>query len=241
MKTRKGNERGFLLFESLLALAFFLVLILSSIEFFASARMLFFKLYDTQTDKENALAALEKLRSDVHQAGEGLQFSVSLGLAEGIEVAGGSLILKSAAAAAVLSEEARAGQSVLKIDNGADFTAGRPIFLADKNKGEALVTASVEGNSLILTAPIVFDYIKGEGTVALAQTVSYYLDEDRSTLRRRVNSGIAQPVLEGVQAFAAGLSADGRLVSAGIRLMTSPDVPREMTVVPKNLALLKGP
>jgi len=241
MKTRPRTKDGFLLIESLLALTFFLLIILSSIEFFGSARTLFFKLRGAQWDRESALAALEKLKGDVLQAGQGLPASIRLGLAEGIGFADGILILKSAAGAGVLAEDARAGEMILHVENAEDFAPGRSIFLTDKNKGEALIVAAADGDSLTLASPVAFDYIKGEAAVALLQTVSYYLDAERSTLRRKVNSGIAQPLLEAVQAFSAGLSADSRLVSAEIRLTASPETRYETAVVPKNLALLKCP
>ena len=241
MKTGIVAKNGFSLIESLLALTFFLLIILSSIEFFGSARTLFFKLRDSQWDRESALAALEKLKGDLLHAGQGLLPPIRLGLLEGIGFEDGALILKSAIKTGVLSEDARAGQTAIKVENAEDFDLGRSIYLFDRDKGESRVIAAADGPDLTLTSPLAFGYLKEEGSVALVQTISYYLDMERSTLRRRVNSGISQPVLEGVQAFSAGLTGGGRLAVAGLRLRSKPDTPYEMAVVPKNLALMKEP
>jgi len=241
MKARPPVIAGFSLIESLLALTFFLLIILTSIEFFGSARTLFFKLQDAQLDRESAQAALEKLKGDLLRAGEGLLPPIRLGLIGGIEAENGILVIKNGAKAGILSEDARAGRTAIEVENAEDFDPGRSIYLFDKNKGESLVVAAADGHDLTLTSPLAFDYIKGESSVALVQTISYYLDMERSTLRRRVNSGISQPVIEGVQAFSAGLTGGGRLAVAGLRLRSKPETSYEMAVVPKNLALMKEP
>jgi len=241
MKARPPVIAGFSLIESLLALTFFLLIILSSIEFFGSARTLFFKLRDSQLDRESALAALEKLKGDLLLAGQGLLPPIRFGLLEGIGFEDGTLILKNAVTTGVLSEDARAGRTSMDVENAEDFGPGRSIYLSDKDKGESLVIAAADGHDLTLTSPLAFDYIKGESSIALVQTISYYLDMERSILRRRVNAGIPQPVLEGVQSFSAGLAGGGRLAAAGLRLRSKPEKPYEIAVVPKNLVLMKGP
>lgn len=241
MKKRPRIREGFLLVESLLALTFFLLLILSSIEFFGSARRLFFKLQDAQLDRESGLAALEKLKTDALQAGQGLIFPIRLGLTEGIGIEDAALILKNAAETGVLAEDAHAGQTVIQVESAEDFAAGRTIYLTGSNEGESRVIASVGGNSLTLTSPLAHDYSKETGAVALVQAISYYLDAEQHVLRRKVNSGSGQPVLEGVQSFTAGWTGNGGLITAGLRLMSQPDLPFEIALLPKNLALIKRP
>ena len=239
MKKRPRIRDGFLLIESLFALTFLLLLILSSIEFFGSARRLFFKLQDAQLDRESGLAALEKLKSDALQAGQGLIFPIQLGLTEGIGIEDATLILKNAAETGVLAEDARAGQTVIQVENAEDFAAGRTIYLTGSSEGESRAIATVGGGSLTLTSPLAHDYAKGTGAVALVQTISYYLDSEQHVLRRKVNSSSGQPVLEGVQSFSAGRTENGRLVTAELRLLSRPDLSFEIALLPKNLALIK--
>jgi hypothetical protein len=240
MKASAAAKTGFSLIESLIALTFLLLIILSSIEFFGSARKLFFKLQGAQLDQESALAALEKIKEDILLAGQGLVPIMRLDLIKGIGTEAGTLLLKSRSKTAGLSEDARAGRTAIDVVGAEDFSTGRSVYLCDSGKGESLAIASADGNRLFLSGPLAHDYLKEESSVVQIQEISYYLDVERATLRRKVNSGIAQPVLEDVQTFAAGLDGSGRLVTAGFRIRSRPETPYEIAVVPKNLAMRKS-
>ena len=67
-----AKRQGFSLIESLLALTLFSMIVLSTLEFFGMTKKTFFKLRDTQLAQESAWAALDKIRTDLLQAGQGL-------------------------------------------------------------------------------------------------------------------------------------------------------------------------
>jgi type II secretory pathway pseudopilin PulG len=80
LKNRLRSEAGFSLIESLLSLSLFLIIFLSSLEFFGFTRDIFLKLKTKQEVKEAALATLDKMRFDLLKAGLGLQQPISLGV-----------------------------------------------------------------------------------------------------------------------------------------------------------------
>jgi Tfp pilus assembly protein PilW len=234
------KQKGISLIESLLALTFFLVIILASFEFFGTTRKVFFKLQGAQMAQESAMAALDKIRTDVHKAGQGLIEPINLGAVSGIESADGALIVMSAEKNSVLLADAQAGQTTLSLEDAGGFTAGKTVCLFDKNKGEALKIVSVSGQSVTLASPLSLNYAKEESVVLLLYIVTFYLDAEKSTLRRKVNAGTPQPLLENVQYFASGYDAGANLTTVGLRLTSGSEKIHEITVFPKNMALARS-
>jgi len=233
-------RKGISLIESLLALTFFLLIILSSLEFFGTAGKVFSKLQNAQTNRESALAALDKIKADVLQAGQGLLEPLNLAVVGGIECVDETLSLTSRAKTSALSADASRGQTTLGLEVAEDFTPGKTVCLFDQFKGEILEIRSVEKKTLILASPLSSEYLKRETTVLLLQKITYSLDSEKSTLRRKVNAGSPQPLLEGVLSFASGYDRTAHLVDVRLRLQSDPEKTHEILVFPKNMALAKG-
>jgi len=237
MNAQAIQRQGFSLIESLLAMALFLLILLASLEFFAATRAAFIKLQSAQTSQESALAALEKMKTDAFQSGQGLLEPIGLGLVQGIDWADGTLALMSLAKTSALLADAHAGQTTIGLDDGEDFGPGKAVCIFDIAKGELLSVASADGHVLTLTSPLAFNYMKGESAVILIQKVSYFLDSANSTLRRKVNVGAAQPLIEGVRSFVAGYGRDSHLLDIGVGLQSEPDKTRRLVAFLKNMAL----
>jgi hypothetical protein len=84
------------------------------------------------------------------------------------------------------------------------------------------------------------NYAKEESVVLLLYIVTFYLDAEKSTLRRKVNAGTPQPLLENVQYFASGYDAGANLTTVGLRLTSGSEKIHEITVFPKNMALARS-
>ena len=227
--------------ESLLGLTLFLLIVLSTLEFFGMTKKAFFKLRDTQLAQESAWAALDKIRADLLQAGQGLIEPARFGIVKGVESSEGALVLTSRAKSAALTSDALAGSSTIDVDDTDDFLPGKTMCLFDKYKGEVQEVSSAETHRLTLAAPLVNSYSKEEGAVLLLQRTTYYLDSAKSTLRRKVNSGSAQPLLEGVSSFASGYDSGLNLVNVSLRLQSGSEKTYEIVAFPKNVALAKTP
>ncbi len=237
MNAQTIQRQGFSLIESLLAMSLFLLILLASVEFLAVARTAFLKLQSAQTNQESVMAALDKMKTDAFQSGQGLLEPIGLGLVQGIDWTGGTLALMSLAKTCPLLADAQAGQTTIHLENGEDFGPGKAACIFDSDKGELLGVASTDEYSLTLTSPLAFNYIKGESTVILIQKVFYFLDAENSTLRRKVNAGAAQPLLEGVRSFVAGYGPDSHLLDIGVGLQSEPDKTHRLVAFLKNMAL----
>jgi prepilin-type N-terminal cleavage/methylation domain-containing protein len=236
-----AKRQGFSLIESLLALTLFSMIVLSTLEFFGMTKKTFFKLRDTQLAQESAWAALDKIRTDLLQAGQGLIEPLRFGIVKGIEFTDGAMVLTSRAKSVALSSDALAGSSTIDIDDADDFLPGKTMCLFDKDKGEAQEVGSAGTHRLTLTAPLVHSYSKEESVVLLLHRTAYYLDAGRSTLRRKVNSGIPQPLLDGVLSYASGYDSVLNLVTVSLRLQSGSEKTYEIMAFPKNVALAKNP
>ena len=71
----------------------------------------------------------------------------------------------------------------------------------DSTKGEVKSIYSVDKESIVLSSPLNFSFLKEETSVFLLREVFLFLDKNKHTLRRKVNTSPAQPLLEEVGLF----------------------------------------
>jgi len=239
MRLFTPTRPGVSLIESLVSLAIFSFVILAALGFFGTARAAFFRIRDSQTACESATAALEKIRTDILQAGRGLLRPLRLNIVKGIETESGSMTLTSMEKESALLAEAAAGATTILVAEAGGFAFGKTVCLCDLQNAEVAQIVSVQGSSLTLAPPLAFNYPQGEGRVLLLQRISLYLEAAKSVLRRKVNASPAQPLLEEVEAFAYGYGAETCLAEISLKLAANPEKEYGIKVFPKNLALAK--
>jgi type II secretory pathway pseudopilin PulG len=234
------NRKGFTLIESLLSLVFFLMIILSSLEFFGTTRKIFFRLKEAQETSAGAAAALEKIRIDLLHAGRGLAQPISLGIIDGIELQNEALGLIIGEKAYTLTSDLSSGQAAVPLPDTEGLHAGREVCIFDGRRGEVLGIESVDKGMMRLAPPPANSYLRQDGKIVLLQKVSFYLERGSSILRRKVNASPAQPLVEGVRFF--GFSYDGRsnLAQVQIGFEKEPEKTHEISVLLKNVALGKS-
>lgn len=237
MGRRAKHRRAIALVESLIALTIFAIVVLASLEFFGTARKAFFKLRDAETAQESAVAALDKMRADILLAGQGLIEALDLGIVVGIETAGTDLTIRSLTKTTGLLADAPAGQKTISLKNADGMSAGKDICLLNRTNGEAATSASVAGQTLTLTSPLINNYSSAESRILLLEKITYSLDSSKTTVRRKVNSSSAQPLLEGVTSFVLGYGAAKHLASVGFGLQSGTRKTFTISVFPKNMAL----
>jgi type II secretory pathway pseudopilin PulG len=213
----RRRTAGFSLLESLIALTLFLVIILAGIEIFASARKTLQKLEEAQTSEESIAAALERIRADVRSAGRGLAGPDGIETVAGLEAAGDTLVIRSAEITTPLTADAAAGQTVLAVADGREFAAGRTAAVCDGTKSETVVIAAAEENGLSLVSPLAGSYARSAAEVILVQKISLYMDAGRAVLRRKVDAGTGQPLLEEALSFAFSIGTPSPIVTIAIR------------------------
>jgi type II secretory pathway pseudopilin PulG len=231
---RKG---GFSLIECLLGMALSLFIITSSLQFFGQAQRVFFRLKEREEAGQSALAALDKMRIDLLHAGQGLAGEMALGLVEAARATEDELRTTSLEKPLMLTETARAGDIRLLLASTADIASGQEICLSDGQTGEIRTVARVERGAVSLGEPLERDYSPASAAVSLLENVAYFLDGPARILRRRVNTGSAQPLLENTAAAIWICDPEARLVRVRLELSVKGAHPYETTVFLKNSAL----
>ena len=231
---RKG---GFSLIECLLGLALSLFVITSSLQFFGQAQKAFFRLKEREEAGQGALAALDKMRIDLLHAGQGLTCEMALGLVEAARATEDELRTTALEKPLMMTGTARAGDVRLTLASTADIASGQEICFSDGSAGEVRTVAAVERGAVILGEPLGRDYSPDTAALSLLENVSYFLDGPGRILRRRVNAGPAQPLVENVATAIWICDLEARLVRVRLELSVEGERPHETTVFLKNRAL----
>ena len=213
-----------------LAVAFFIVT--ATAEFFALNRKLFERLKARQTGEQAVLGAADRLRIDLLHAGEGLALPTGLGLLTPALVEQGTLQVVHAERVLRLTSDVPAGTERFSLVSTAGITAGREVAVSEKDRGEVAVVKSVEGKSLVVTAPLRHSYTAVSAEILLLSVVVYATDG--TTLRRKVNRASAQPILENAGEVLFRHDVESSLVSCGLSLSSPGGISHEVTVLVKN-------
>ncbi|MGB8952673.1 MAG: type II secretion system protein [Candidatus Aminicenantales bacterium] len=230
------KQNGFSLIESLISLAVFSLVVFSALEFFGTTRTLFFKLKSVQETRESAVSAMDKMKIDILKSGQGLLKPISLGLLKGLEIKEDSLVLCRREKTLLLSKDIYSGQVNVHLEDTSGLKPGREVCISDSNKGEIQTIHAVDKESLTLSSPLNFSYLKEESQLLLLERISLYLDAGRNILRRKVNSSSPQPLLEEVDTFHVDYVGTANLAHIRFDLQKSKENFYEMSVFPKNLA-----
>jgi hypothetical protein len=221
----------------MISLALFLMIVIAVFEALDLARGLFIKLKKAEEETQAAIAALDKMRIDLLQAGCGLSQAIRLGITEGIRLSDEELIIFSLQETLYLSEDLMPGTQRIILDAVADISPGRQICFIDGHKGEQQSISGCEGKAILLASPLESSYRKSETQLLLIEKICLYLDKGRSTIRRRVNSSSPQPLLDDVYSFGFGFEAENNLAWVNFALKANEEKRYELLVFPKNTAL----
>jgi hypothetical protein len=243
MKTHQTNghikrqENGLSLVESLISLFISLAIVLASLEFFSFSRSLYLKLKIQEETGLAAFSALERMKTDVLRAGLGLLGPIQLNLLEGITKADGALI--------ILSEEKNfspvtnlfEGQTRIQLESTEGIKKERDICIFDSSNGELKSISSVEKKSIALSSPLSFSFLKEKTRLILLERISLFYDSEEQTIKRKVNSSPAQPLLEEAASFNFDYEKTTNIVRLRLALTSRKEKIYETSVYPKNTAL----
>ncbi len=242
MKAEK--RKGFSLIESLISLTLFLIIVVSSLEFFAYTRSHFKKLKDQQETNQDAYAALDKMRIDLLHGGSGLLIPSHLGLLDCIFENNGALNIYSKDMELPLLTDIISGQARILLNSTKKIKRDAELCIFDAYKGEVKSIASVNKDSLVFSSPLNFSYQQENTTIILLKKISLFLDEENKILRRKVNASPAQPLCEDVTFFNFNYQNLSNLAKLqfGLKSRSSENQSNkeriyELSVFPKNMAL----
>ncbi|MHB8093593.1 MAG: prepilin-type N-terminal cleavage/methylation domain-containing protein [Candidatus Aminicenantales bacterium] len=233
------KPKGMTLIESLISLSLFLLILTATMEFVGLARAMFFKLRDASDEAQAAAAAQDKIRIDLMRAGLGLVLPMKLGLVEAVTADSEGLTIRRAERAADLEEDLIEGQTSLTAGTIDGAKKGVELCFCDSLKGEIREIARAEGTLLILSSPLANSYSMKSARVTAMEKIAVFLDREARILRRRVDSGAAQPLVENVEAFACSFDKDRNLASVSFVLASrsGKEKTHEFWLYPKNAGL----
>jgi hypothetical protein len=234
------RENGFTLAECLIGLALSVFIISSGVEFFGLAQKTFFRLKTREEAGQAALAALDRMKIDLIHAGRGLAGEMAAGLIEAVRADEAGLRTIALEKTLVLAAEVAPGATRLPLVSTAEIAAGQEVALRVGEAGEVRTVAGVEPGAIVLDLPVASGYAPATTAVSLLEIVSYFLDGPPHILRRRVNGGPAQPMLETASAVTWTYDPEARLARIRIELDVEGAHPHEATVFVKNASLARG-
>jgi type II secretory pathway pseudopilin PulG len=232
------RKKGFSLLEALIVLGLSLLVLLAAFEFFGITRSLFSKLKDAQEMNQAVQAALVKLRIDLLRAGFGLEGPLRAGAIEGIVITGTSLSIISRDEAIALSADASSGERRISLEKVTGLSPGRQVCLAEEEKTEIHIIASLDGKTVVLSEPLEASYPAATAQLLLLEEVSYFLDDRSGILRRKVNASPAQPLLDDTGLFVPVYRREDNLVRVILADKKNVERTHELSVFPKNLGLV---
>jgi prepilin-type N-terminal cleavage/methylation domain-containing protein len=238
---RARRRDGFTLIECLIGMALSLYIISAGLEFFGLTQKAFARLKEREETIQAALAAIDRMRIDLLHAGRGLVVELGLGLVEAVRATGTELRTVELGKALRPAADANAGDVRVPFVSTADIAAGREISFCDGDgrAGEVRTVVRVEKGAVVLDNPLVRGYAAAAAFVSLLESVTYFLDAPAHILRRRINAGSAQPLLENAAAATWLHDADAHLVRIRLELDVEGVQPHEATVFLKNPALAR--
>ena len=230
------TARGFSLLECLLGTALLLVLTTAALEFHVSAQKRFLRLKQIDADAQAITAALNTIRIDLAKTGQGLHQASALGIVEPIVHENGVLTIHFAEKLFRPAGDLQAGQTRLSLNPKPAFAAGRSVGIVSESAGEIRTVSSVEGGDIVLSDPLEKIYPAETADIILIERLSFYMDKDGRTLRRRVNAAAAQPLMEDTGVFRAGHDPGANLVRVEISSLLKPEKSHVLILFPKNTA-----
>lgn len=234
---KSSGADGFSLIESLITLSLFLFILLATFQIFSASQNQFISLKQSQEIYTTACAALDKMTTDIQRSGQKLALPASLGLLNPISKVDDILYILSAEKCFSLEDSLLAGQTSIPLSSTEEFKLGNEMCIFDEEKGEVLSVAFIEENSIQISPPLTNSYVSEGTAIILLKKISFYLDESREILRRKVNSSPAQPLCEGVRAFDCAYDPFTNLVKVKLQLNPEPEKNHEILIFSKNAAL----
>jgi hypothetical protein len=234
------KRRGFTLTEILIGLGLSLLMFIAAFEFFGVTRDLFGKLKDAEEENQSAAAALDKIRIDLLQAGLGLATPMRSSAIAGVEPAGKALTLSVVEKVYALTQDVFARQTLVSLLTMSGLSPQREICLVEDSWSEIHAVSSCGASAVVLGEPLQASFSKTRGRLLLIEKITYFLDEPSGILRRRVNAGSPQPLLEGVAACDLSYDAASNLARASFSLQTRKEKKYEISVFPKNVGLARS-
>lgn len=194
--------KGFSIVEVLVVLALTLVLVSMIVSNVMESNRCTQKIIDNQQRLESIFHTVDTLKSDLTNCGMRLQeASDTFGFAT-FEHTDQSLRVLYGVGEEALLEGGFQGEVAITINRNEFFSRRKEVLIYDKERGcyEFNRIDKYEGDRLLLYYELQNDYSE-YSTVVVLKEVQYKIYEDQKSLKRKVNRGYFQPMIEEVTDF----------------------------------------
>jgi hypothetical protein len=194
--------KGFSMLEVIVALTIglgILVLVISNV---SEATVHTKRIVSNQEKMESIFHTVEMIRSDLTKCGMRLQEPAKFSGFPLFDNSDISFKVTYGIGDELLIEDSIVNESLVAINSSDYFKKGKKIVIYDPdNKNyEINEIKSTRGDQLFLAKALESDYPKNSAVVAVKE-VEYKLYTDQNILKRKVNKGYFQPLIEGVTDF----------------------------------------
>ncbi|MGC8746756.1 MAG: hypothetical protein ACP5SQ_09040 [Candidatus Saccharicenans sp.] len=239
MRLNLKLSSGFTIIECLMSLSLSLVILASATEILIRAKKILNKLNEEHESILLAVTALEKMREDLEKAGAGLNLEVEVKDFKPIEAKNSYLLIFSKEKTIKIQENLALGTNSIKVAPDSELNSllkkGRQIVIKNRQQGEMLTITSFFGNTMTISPALTYAYDCSESEILVLEKVEIYLDEKQSILRRKVNDGSGQPLLEETQQFETDYDQAKNLLSAKLIVGKTKEKAYDLVLFPKNL------
>jgi hypothetical protein len=237
MRKKMKQICGFTLLESLISLTLFFFLFLGGISFFNSAKSHFFSIKAIYETNESLLAAADKIKLDLEQAGQGLATPMNLGLVRGLRIEPERVEICFREQEFLMDADLQPGQTKIQLPTTYRVGTGREICILDAVKGEKAAVISSGSGYMIISRPLQHGYSASDSRLLLIKQISLYLDRQTQILRRKVNTSSAQPLLEKATLFGKNYDEASHLLKITLRIQSKKEREYAFSIRPKNMLL----
>lgn len=229
------------LLELLFSLTLFFIILLMGLQFIMTSRRQFLKLKGSYESRAALESAAEKIRHDIQAAGQGLFLPASLEIIAPISSGESELIIRNMRDYLNPISPLESGQSFIPLESTSGLARNRSLCFCGPDYGETASIETVTSAGIVLSSPLAHAYDPAESMFLQLNEITFFLDEDARIVRRRVNSGSAQPLLEDVGSFSFAYAADRHLVQVRLGRSLYKEEEYEVWIFPRNVALAVPP
>jgi len=194
--------KGFSLVEVLVVLALTLIIVSVIVSNVMESSRCGQKIINNQQRLESIFHTVDTIKSDLTKCGMRLQEAADTFGFTTFEHTDQSLRVLYGVAEEVLLEKGFSGESAITVNRNDYFSSRKEILIYDSDREcyEFNLINKYEGDRLLLTYELQNDYSMNSTAVVLKE-VQYKIYEDQNTLKRKVNRGYFQPLIEEVTDF----------------------------------------
>ena len=235
---KKWPITGFSLIESLLCLLIFCLIFLACLSFVSTLQNQFMDLKQEFESNETAFFALDRIKMDLDQAGQGLLIPMGLDLLQALKIEGNRMEILSKETDISLMDNLYPGQTRIALESTKALRKNRLICVYNRSQGEISTIFSIDDHSIVLSSPLQNSYSLEESYMLMVREVDIFLDTESHVLRRKVNTSSAQPLVEETKDFVCTYDQESHLTEIQLVLELDEEKNYECSLSPKNLFLL---